>query len=59
MDKHTLKILQCDIARFLKHVWKFYNIMHERVKALENHRLFYNFRDFTALERMVLMAKVQ
>ena len=29
MVKHTLKIMRC--SRFLKHVWPFYNIMHERV----------------------------
>ena len=29
MVKHTLKIL-----RFLKYVWPFYNIMHERVKLI-------------------------
>ena len=25
-------------ARFLKYVWPFYNIMHERVKYLENEK---------------------
>ena len=28
IGKHTLKILRC----FLKYVWPFFNIMHERVK---------------------------
>ena len=32
MAKHTLKISRCSTARFLKYVWPFYNIMHERVK---------------------------
>ena len=32
MAKHTLKILRCS-ERFLKYVWPFYNIMHERVKS--------------------------
>ena len=34
MAKHTLKILWCSIARFLKYAWPFYNIMHERVKNI-------------------------
>ena len=35
MAKHTLKILRCSHLRFLKYVWPFYNIMHERVKPIE------------------------
>ena len=35
MVKHTLKILRCShTARFLKYVWPFYNIMHERVNLM-------------------------
>ena len=34
MAKHTLKILWLNTARFLKYVWPFYGIIHERV----NHR---------------------
>ena len=32
MAKHTLKSCGVHTARFLKCVWAFYNIMHERVK---------------------------
>ena len=36
MAKHTIKILRpVNTARFLKYLWPFYNIMHERVKAME------------------------
>ena len=31
MAKHTLKSCGAHTARFLKYVWPFYNIMHERV----------------------------
>ena len=34
MAKHTLKILRLNTTRFLKYVWPFYNIMHERVKVI-------------------------
>ena len=34
MAKHTLKSCGVNTARFLKYVWPFYNIMHERVKYL-------------------------
>ena len=33
MAKYTLKILRCK-QRFLKYVWPFFDIMHERVKRL-------------------------
>ena len=33
MAKHTLKILRFHTARFLKHAWPFYNIMHEKVNG--------------------------
>ena len=32
MAKHTLKSCGVNTARFLKYVWPFYNIIHERVK---------------------------
>ena len=32
MGKYTLKSCGVNTARFLKYVWPFYNIMHERVK---------------------------
>ena len=32
MAKHTLKVLRCLKCKFLKYVWPFFNIMHERVK---------------------------
>ena len=32
MATHTFKILRCHIAKFLKYIWSFFNIMHERVK---------------------------
>ena len=31
MAKHTLKSCGVNTARFLKYIWSFYNIMHERV----------------------------
>ena len=34
MAKHTLKSCGVHTAKFLKYVWPFYNIMHERVKKL-------------------------
>ena len=34
MAKCTLKILRCSHARFLKYVWQFFKILHERVKGL-------------------------
>ena len=33
MAKHTLKICGVNTTRFLKYVWPFYNIMHERVNS--------------------------
>ena len=33
MAKHTLKSCGLNTARFLKHVWPFFNIMKERVKS--------------------------
>ena len=38
MAKHTLKFLQCGVntARFLKYVWPFYNIVHERDKTISD-----------------------
>ena len=41
MAKHTLKIVHT--ARFLKYVWPFYNIMHERVNKSEAINLLENF----------------
>ena len=41
MVKHTLKILWCPIAKFLKYVWPFYNIMHERVKMPSLNAVYY------------------
>ena len=35
MAKQTLKSCGVNTARFLKYVWPFYNIMHERVKKSE------------------------
>ena len=34
MVKHTLRILRVHTAIFLKYVWPFYNIMHERVNLM-------------------------
>ena len=33
MAKYTLKSCGVNTARFLKYVWPFYNIMHERVNS--------------------------